>query len=103
VVYTTPSTGRNEALGNLVGSLIVKTAGNRSRRDHLGDPLACGEDPTRAIHGVTRQRAWPLRGHRYVRLQRGLGRNLRTSRYLGKNTRIIERDFASLSLFSFRT
>jgi hypothetical protein len=73
MVYMPPSTEGNEALGDLVGSLIVKTAGNLSRRGHLGDPLAHGEGPTGAIHRVTRQGAWPLRGHPCVGLQQGLG------------------------------
>jgi hypothetical protein len=42
-----------------------------------------------AIHGVTRLGAWPLRGLPCEGLQRGLGRSLCASRYLSKNTRVV--------------
>ena len=57
----------------------------------------------RAIHGVTRPGAWPLRGIPYEGLQRGLGASLRASRYLGKNTGVVDESLhISTLLFSFR-
>ena len=56
-----------------------------------------------AIHGVTRPGAWSLRGIPCEGLQRGLGRSLHASRYLGKNTRVVDRSLhISTLLFSFR-
>ena len=56
-----------------------------------------------AIHGVTRPGAWPLRGIPYEGLQRGLGESLRASRYLGKNTRVVDGSLHISTLpFSFR-
>ena len=49
----------------------------------------CAWERPEAIHGVTRLGAWPLRGISYEGLQRGLGGSLRASRYLGKNTRVV--------------
>ena len=43
-----------------------------------------------AIHGVTRPGAWPLRGIPCEGLQRGLGGSLSASRYLGKDTRVVD-------------
>ena len=43
-----------------------------------------------AIHGVTPQGAWPLRGIPCEGLQRVLGGSLRASRYLDKNTGVID-------------
>ena len=55
-----------------------------------------------AIHGVTRPGAWPLRGIPCEGLQRGLGGSLRASRYLGKNTRVVDGSLhISILLFSF--
>ena len=55
-----------------------------------------------AIHGVTRLGAWPLRGIPCEGLQRGLGGSLRASRYLGKNTEVIDGSLhISTLLFSF--
>ena len=77
---------------------------------HLGEAYrkACRR-PTyvwgrpKAIHGVTRLGAWPLRGIPYEGLQRELGESLRASRYLGKNTRVIDESLhISNLLFSFR-
>ena len=56
-----------------------------------------------AIHGVTRPGAWPLRGIPYEGLQRGLGGSLHASRYLGKNTGVVDGSlYISTLLFSFR-
>ena len=56
-----------------------------------------------AIHGVTRPGAWPLRGIPCEGLQRGLGGSLRASRYLGKNTGVVDGSLhISTLLFSFR-
>ena len=56
----------------------------------------------RAIHGVTRL-AWPLRGIPCEGLQRGLGESLCASRYVSKNTRVIDGSFhISTLLLSFR-
>ena len=56
-----------------------------------------------AIHGVTRPGAWPLQGIPCEGLQRGLGGSLHVSRYLGKNTRVIDESLhISTLLFSFR-
>ena len=60
-------------------------------------------DKARAIHGVTRQRAWPLRGIPCEGLQRGLGESLCVSRYLDKNTGVVDGSLhISTLLFSFR-
>ena len=56
-----------------------------------------------AIHGVTRPGAWPLRGIPCEGLQQGLGGSLRASRYLGKNTGVVDGSLhISTLLFSFR-
>ena len=55
-----------------------------------------------AIHGVTRLGAWPLRGIPCEGIQRGLGESLRASRYLGKNTGVVDGSLhISTLLFSF--
>ena len=50
----------------------------------------CAWGRPRAIHGVTRPGAWPLRGIPCEGLQRGLGGSLSASRYLGKNTGVVD-------------
>lgn len=50
----------------------------------------CAWGRPEAIHGVTRPGAWPLRGIPCEGLQRGLGGSLRASRYLGKNTGVVD-------------
>ena len=56
-----------------------------------------------AIHGVTRPGAWTLQGISCEGLQRGLGGSLCASRYLGKNTGVVDRSLhISTLLFSFR-
>ena len=63
----------------------------------------CTWGKPKAIHGVTRSGAWPLRGIPCEGLQRGLGGSLHISRYLGKNTRVIDGSLhISTLLFSFR-
>jgi hypothetical protein len=58
---------------------------------------------TGAIHGVTQPGAWPLRGIPCEGLQRGLEGSLSASRYLGKNTRVIDGSLhISTLLFTFR-
>ena len=55
------------------------------------------------IHGVTRPGTWPLQGIPCEGLQRGLGGSLCVSRYLGKNTGVVDgRLHISTLLFSFR-
>ena len=57
----------------------------------------------KAIHRVTRPGAWPLRGISYEGLQQGLGGSLHASRYLSKNTGVVDRSLhISTLLFSFR-
>jgi hypothetical protein len=97
--------GGNQARGGSAGSLIVKTAesGPREacRKAHRRPTCAWGRPG--AIHGVTRPGAWPLRGIPCKGLQRGLGRNLSASRYLGKNTGVIDGSLhISTLLFIFR-
>ena len=82
------------------GSLIVKTAGSIRERlagRDIGDPLACGEGP-RLSTELPDQELGPYEG-----LQRGLGGSLCASRYLGKNTRVVDGSLhISTLLFSFR-
>ena len=51
---------------------------------HIGDPLAHGEGTGLSMELPNRELG-PCEG-----LQRGLGGNLSASRYLGKNTRVID-------------
>ena len=100
-----PCTEGNKVRGGSVGNLIVKTAGSglgeACRKAHQRSNCAWGRPE--AIHGVTRPRAWPLRGIPCDGLQRGLGGSLCASQYLGKNTRVIDRSLhISTLLFSFR-
>ena len=64
VVWPPPCIGGNKARGISVGSLIVKTAGSSPgeacRKAHRRPICVWGR--LEAIHGVTRPRAWPLRG-----------------------------------------
>ena len=77
--------------------------------EHLGEAcrkarrrLTCMWRRPEAILEVTRSGAWPLQGIPYEGLQRGLGGSLRASRYLGKNTGVIDgRLHISNLLFSF--
>ena len=89
----------NKARDGLAGNLIVKTAGSireRLARRHVGDPLARGESPRLSTELPDRELG-PCEG-----LQRGLGGSLRASRYLGKNTRVINGSlYISTLLFSF--
>ena len=63
----------------------------------------CSWGRPEAIHGVTRPGAWPLQGIPCEGLQRGLGGSLHASRYLGKNTGVIDGNLhISTLLFSFR-
>ena len=63
----------------------------------------CARGRLEAIHGVTRPGARPLRGIPCEGLQRELGGSLRASRYLGKNTRVVDGSLhISTLLFSFR-
>ena len=64
---------------------------------HTGDPLARGEGPGLSTELPDRELG-PCEG-----LQRGLGGSLRASRYLGKNTRVVDGSLhISTLLFSFR-
>jgi hypothetical protein len=56
----------------------------------------------RAIHRVTRPGAWTLRGIPCEGLQRGLGGSLSTSRYLGKNTGVIDGSLHLYLIITFR-
>ena len=63
----------------------------------------CAWGRPEAIHRVTRLGAWPLQGIPCEGLQRGLGGSLRASRYLGKNTRVVDGSLhISTLLLSFR-
>ena len=63
----------------------------------------CAWGRPEAIHGLTRPGAWPLRGIPCEGLQRGLEGSLRASRYLSKNTRVVDGSLhISTLLFSFR-
>ena len=100
-----PCTRENKACGVSAESLIVKMAGSGPReacwKAHRRPTCAWGRP--RAIHGVTRPGAWPLRWIPCEGLQRGLGESLRASRYLGKNTRVIDGSLhIPTLLFSFR-
>ena len=90
----------NKAHGVLARSLIVKTAGSIWKRlagRHVGDLLVCGEGPRLSTELPDRELG-PYEG-----LQRGLGRSLRASRYLGKNTGVVDGSLhISTLLFSFR-
>ena len=99
VVWPPLCTGGNKARDVLAGSLIVKTAGSIRERlagRHVGDPLACGEGP-RLSTELPDQELGPYEG-----LQQGLGGSLRASRYLSKNTGVIDGSLHMSSLlFSF--
>ena len=65
--------------------------------DHPGEACqkarrrpTCAWGRPEAIHGVTQPRVWPLRGIPCEGLQRGLGGSLHASRYLGKNTEVVD-------------
>ena len=97
--------GGNKARGGSAGSLIVKTVGSglgeACRKAHRRPTCAWGRPG--AIHGVTRPGAWPLRGIPCEGLQRGLGGSLSASRYLGKNTGVVDGSLhISTLLFTFR-
>ena len=63
----------------------------------------CAWGRPEAIHGITRPGAWPLQGIPCEGLQRGLGGSLCASRYLGKNTEVVDESLhISTLLFSFR-
>jgi hypothetical protein len=62
----------------------------------------CAWGRPEAIHGVTQPRAWPLRGLPCVGLQRGLGGKLHASRYLDKNTKVVNWSLHFYLIFSFR-
>ena len=75
--------------------------GKACRKAHQRPTCAWGRPE--AIHGVTRPGAWPLRWIPCKRLQRGLGGSLRASRYLSKNTGVVDGSLhISTLLFSFR-
>ena len=87
MVWPPPCTGGNKARGVSAKSLIVKTAGSIRERlagRHVGDPLAFGEGSTLSTE-LTDIELGPCEG-----LQRGLGGSLHASRYLSKNTRVID-------------
>ena len=105
VVWPPPCTEGNKARDGLARSLILKRAGSGSReacrKAHRRPTCAWGRPG--AIHGVTRLGAWPLQGIPYGGLQRGLGRSLRTSQYIGKNTGVVDGSLhISTLLFNFR-
>ena len=95
MVWPPLCTERNEARGGSIGSLIVKTAGSileRLAERHVGDPLARGEGPRLSTELPDRELS-----------QRGLGGSLHASRYLGKNTGVIDGSLCiSTLLFIFR-
>ena len=76
----------------MAGSIRETLAGR-----HVGDPLARGEGPRLSMELPDRELG-PCKG-----LQRGLGESLLASRYLGKNTEVIDGSLhISTLLFSFR-
>jgi hypothetical protein len=81
-----------------------KNSGERSGRGLLeGTPkthFAVGRP--RAIYGVTRPGAWTLRGIPCEGLQRGLGESLSASRYLDKNTKVIDGSLHLYLIIIFR-
>ena len=100
-----PCTEGNKARGGSAGSLIVKTTASGSeeacRKTHQRPTCAWGRP--RAIYGVVRPGAWPLRWIPCEGLQRGLGGSLRVSRYLSKNTGVVNGSLHIFTLlFSFR-
>ena len=65
--------------------------------EHLGEAYrkarqrpTCTWGRSEAIHGVTRLAAWPLRRIPCEGLQQGLGGSLHASRYLSKNTKVVD-------------
>ena len=75
-----------------MGSIRERLAGR-----HVGDPLARGEGPRLSMELPDRELG-PCEG-----LQQGLGGSLRASRYLGKNTGVIDGSLHISTLpFSFR-
>ena len=55
-----------------------------------------------AIHRVARPGAWPLRGIPCEGLQQELGGSLSASRYLSKNTRVVDVSLHLYLIFTFR-
>ena len=105
VVWPPLCTEGNKTLGVLAGTLIVKTAesglGEACRKAHRRPTYAWGRPG--AIHRVSQLGAWPLQGIPYEGLQRGLEGSLHASRYLSKNTRVVDGSLhISTLLFSFR-
>ena len=100
MVWPPPCTGGNKAHSVSVGSLIVKTAGSIRERlagRHVGDPLAHGEGPRLSTELPDRELS-PYEG-----LQQGLRGSLCPSRYLSKNTGVVDESLhISTLLFSFR-
>ena len=105
VVWPSPCTEGNKARGILAGSLIVKTAVSireRLAERHVGNPLVRGEGPRLSTELPDRELS-PLRGIPCEGLQRGLEESLLVSRYLGKNTGVIDGSLhISTLLFNFR-
>ena len=104
VVWPSSCTRGNKARGVLAGSLIVKTAG-ASRR---GLPEGTSETHLRVGKARGYPRSYPTKSLALARDSlRGAPmrtrESLRASRYLGKNTRVIEGSLhISTLLFSFR-
>jgi hypothetical protein len=97
--------GGNKARDVSPGSLTVKTAGSgpgeACRKIHQRPTCAWGRPG--AIHGVTRPGAWPLREIPCEGLQRGLGESLSASRYLDKNTGVVNGSLHLYLIFTLRT
>ena len=98
-------TRENKARVILVRSLIVKMAGSgpgeACRKAHRRLTYVWGRSG--AMHEVTQPGAWPLRGIPCEELQQQLGGSLRASRYLDKNTGVVNGSLhISILLFSFR-
>jgi hypothetical protein len=74
--------------------LNSEDGGESSGRD-TGDPLACGEGPGPSTK-LPIQELSPCEG-----LQRGLQERLHASRYLSKNTRVIDRSLHLYLIFTF--
>ena len=74
-------------------------SGEACRKAHRRPTCTWGR--SEAIHGVSQLEAWPLRGIPCEGLQRGLGGSLSTSRYLGKNTGVVDGSLHLYVIFTF--
>ena len=106
MVWPPPCTGGNKARDVSARSLIVKTAESIWKRlagRHVGDPLACREGPRLSTELPDRELGSSEGFLACEGLQRALGGSLRASRYLVKNTGVVDGSLhISTLFFSFR-